>query len=146
VQQCASPADLYEKPKNAFVANFIGENNRLMGEVTAITGDKVEVLSDDGDKLVVTKVNVEAVGDRTTVSLRPERVFVNPNADDVDNLFSAKVEELIYHGDHIRTRFTVCGHDDFIVKVPNSAANSLLQKGNTVPIGWKMEDCLALDA
>jgi putative spermidine/putrescine transport system ATP-binding protein len=117
-----------------------------MGEVTAINGDKVEVLSDDGDKLVATKVNVEAVGDRTTVSLRPERVFVNPNADDVDNLFSAKVEELIYHGDHIRTRFTVCGHDDFIVKVPNSAANSLLQKGNTVPIGWKMEDCLALDA
>jgi len=40
----------------------------------------------------------------------------------------------------------VCGHDDFIVKVPNSTANSLLQKGNIVPIGWKMEDCLALDA
>jgi len=40
----------------------------------------------------------------------------------------------------------VCGHDDFIVKVPNSTANSLLQEGNTVPIGWSMEDCLALDA
>ena len=31
VQQCASPENLYEKPENAFVANFIGENNRLMG-------------------------------------------------------------------------------------------------------------------
>ena len=146
VQQCAAPADLYEKPQNAFVANFIGENNRLMGKVTAISGDKVDILSDNGDVLVATKINVQAVGDRTTVSLRPERVFVNPEPSSVDNLFSARVEELIYHGDHIRTRFTVCGHDDFIVKVPNSTANSLLQEGNTVPIGWKMEDCLALDA
>jgi putative spermidine/putrescine transport system ATP-binding protein len=146
VQQCAAPAALYERPENAFVANFIGENNRLMGKVTAIDGDKVNILSDNGDQLVASKVNVNAVGDRSTISLRPERVFVNPDINSVDNLFSAKVEELIYHGDHIRTRFTVCGHDDFIVKVPNSAANSLLQEGNIVPIGWKMEDCLALDA
>jgi putative spermidine/putrescine transport system ATP-binding protein len=43
VQQCASPENLYEKPENAFVANFIGENNRLMGSVEAINGDQVTV-------------------------------------------------------------------------------------------------------
>jgi len=53
---------------------------------------------------------------------------------------------LIYLGDHIRTRFTVCGHDDFIVKIPNSAAHAHLRQGETVRIGWSAEDCRALDA
>jgi len=78
--------------------------------------------------------------------LRPERVYVNPTDAGIENQLLAKVEELIYHGDHIRTRFTVCGHDDFIVKVPNSADHAALQEGHTVQIGWGAEDCLALDA
>ncbi|MCP4790987.1 MAG: ABC transporter ATP-binding protein [Gammaproteobacteria bacterium] len=146
VQQCAAPAALYENPENAFVANFIGENNRIMGTVKNIDGEHVSVTADSGDNIVAHKVNIENVGDRTTLSLRPERVFVSPEEGSVDNVFSAKVEELIYHGDHIRTRFKVCGHDDFIVKVPNSAKHSALQENNTVNIGWKVEDCLALDA
>ena len=37
VQQCASPDDLYERPSNAFVADFIGENNLIPGQVTEIS-------------------------------------------------------------------------------------------------------------
>jgi putative spermidine/putrescine transport system ATP-binding protein len=112
IQQCAPPEVLYEQPENAFCANFIGENNRLLGNV---------------------------------VELRPERVTVNPEAGTLPNVFSGKAEELIYLGDHIRTRFTVCGHDDFIVKIPNSAVHAHLKEGDTVNIGWNAEDCRALD-
>ena len=146
VQQCAAPASLYERPSNAFVANFIGENNRIMGTVTEINGDRATVKADSGETIIANKINVNAVGERTTLSLRPERVYVNPTDAGIENQLLAKVEELIYHGDHIRTRFTVCGHDDFIVKVPNSADHAALQEGNTVQIGWGAEDCLALDA
>ena len=38
VQQLASPADLYERPENAFVAQFIGENNKLRGMVESVEG------------------------------------------------------------------------------------------------------------
>ena len=145
VQQCSSPELLYERPENAFVANFIGENNRLMGSVEAINGDQVTVKTDSGDIVVATKVNVNNVGDRATLSLRPERIFVSPEEGRTPNTYSAKVEELIYHGDHIRTRFSVCGHDDFIVKIPNSIDNVSLQEGKQVNIGWMAEDCLALD-
>ena len=86
------------------------------------------------------------VGARTTLSLRPERVTVNPEAGSLPNIFTARAEELIYLGDHIRTRFTVCGHDDFIVKIPNSAMHAHLKEGETVNIGWNAEDCRALDA
>ena len=145
VQQCAPPTQLYEKPENAFVANFIGENNRLMGTVEAINGDQVTVKTDSGDIVIATKANVNSVGERTTISLRPERILVAPATGKTPNTYSAKVEELIYHGDHIRTRFSVCGNDEFIVKVPNSVDSKQLQQGKEVSIGWMTEDCLALD-
>ena len=146
IQQCEPPATLYEQPENAFVANFIGENNRLLGNVIEDTGETVKVEIDNNAGTVeAIKVNVGGVGERTTLSLRPERVTVNPEAGSLPNIFSGIAEELIYLGDHIRTRFTVCGHDDFIVKIPNSAAHAHLKQGDTVNIGWSAEDCRALD-
>jgi putative spermidine/putrescine transport system ATP-binding protein len=146
IQQCAPPEVLYEQPENAFCANFIGENNRLLGNVVEDLGDTVKVEIDgDAGTVVAKKVNVEGVGSRSTLSLRPERVTVNPEAGTLPNVFSGKAEELIYLGDHIRTRFTVCGHDDFIVKIPNSAVHAHLKEGDTVNIGWNAEDCRALD-
>ena len=92
VQQCSSPELLYERPENAFVANFIGENNRLMGSVEAINGDQVTVKTDSGDIVVASKVNVNNVGDRATLSLRPERIFVSPEEGRTPNTYSAKGE------------------------------------------------------
>ncbi len=146
IQQCAPPAVLYEKPGNAFCANFIGENNRFLGVVSEDLGDSVKVDIDSGGVVHANKINVEGVGQRTTLSLRPERVVVSPQAGSLPNIFTARAEELIYLGDHIRTRFTVLGHDDFICKIPNSAGLINLQQGDSVTIGWNVEDCRALDA
>ncbi len=146
IQQCDPPEILYEEPINAFVADFIGENNQLLGTVIEDNGDTVKVEIDDGHGTVVAnKINVEGVGVRSTLSLRPERVTVDPEPGSLPNIFNGRAEELIYLGDHIRTRFTVCGHDDFIVKIPNSAQHAHLREGDTVNIGWNAEDCRALD-
>jgi len=146
IQQCDPPPVLYEEPENAFVADFIGENNRFVGKVVEDNGDTVKVEIDTSDGVITAKkVNVEGVGARSTLSLRPERVTVNPEPGSLPNVFSGLAEELIYLGDHIRTRFTVLGHDDFIVKIPNSAQHAHLKEGDTVNIGWNAEDCRALD-
>jgi len=146
IQQCDPPPVLYEEPENAFVAGFIGENNRFVGKVIEDNGDTVKVEVDNNAGTVIgKKVNVGGVGERSTLSLRPERVTVNPEPGSLPNIFSGIAEELIYLGDHIRTRFTVLGHDDFIVKIPNSAVHAHLKEGDTVNIGWNAEDCRALD-
>ncbi len=146
IQQCAPPDVLYEQPENAFCANFIGENNRFLGKVTEDHGDTVKVeIDNNAGSVIANKINVNAVGDRSTLSLRPERVTVNPEPGSLANIFSGVAEELIYLGDHIRTRFTVLGHDDFIVKIPNSAGHAHLEEGGTANIGWNAEDCRALD-
>jgi len=146
IQQLAPPDDLYERPENAFVAQFIGENNRLTGTVKALNGSSCTVELDIGGEVQALKVNVNEVGERSQMSLRPERVEVAPPEGKYPNVFEGRVEELIYLGDHIRTRASVCGHDDFIVKVPNASGHVHLKEGETVKFGWTIEDCRALDA
>jgi len=145
IQQLASPEALYELPDNAFVAQFIGENNRLLGKVSGVNGTTCSIEIDGGGTVQALAVNIDGVGTRSTLSLRPERVFVNPDPGSVPNVFDARVEELIYLGDHMRTRVNVCGHDDFVVKVPNASGHVHLKPGETVKIGWQAEDCRALD-
>ena len=146
IQQLASPADLYERPENAFVAQFIGENNRLQGQVTAMNGTTCQVQIDGSAAIRALAVNVGAVGQATTLSLRPERVKINPPAGSVPNLFNAEVRELIYLGDHVRTRVSVCGNDNFVVKLPNAEGAVQFEPGAKITVGWKTEDCRALDA
>tara|TARA_Y100001934_G_scaffold228556_1_gene274997 strand:- start:8001 stop:9095 length:1095 start_codon:yes stop_codon:yes gene_type:complete len=146
VQQLAEPDVLYEQPLNAFVAQFIGENNRLMGKVQEANGDECVVKVDSGETLQALAINIGGQGTRTTLSLRPERITINPAEGSCPNVVQAKVLELIYLGDHVRTRVEVCGDPEFIVKVPNSAGHKHLQVGESVTVGWKTEDCRALDA
>jgi putative spermidine/putrescine transport system ATP-binding protein len=145
VQQMAPPDELYEEPLNAFVADFIGDNNRLLGTVVSADGETCQIKADDGAEIKAKQVNIAGVGQRATLSLRPERVAVNPEPGQFDNNFQAKALELIYLGDHIRTRMQVCGHDDFTVKIPNSALHARMNEGDMVNIGWNTNDCRALD-
>ena len=146
VQQLAPPDELYEKPVNAFVAGFIGENNRLYGTVKEISGDFCQVELEGGGGMVkALSVNNGGVGSRTTLSLRPERVTIGAIEGQTENALEAKVEELIYLGDHIRSRVKLSGNDEFVVKVPNSHGHVHLKEGEITQIGWEAEDCRALD-
>jgi len=147
VQQLATPPKLYEEPVNAFVAYFIGENNRFYGKVADMNDDVCSVELDGGSATVKAKpVNVAGLGERTTLSLRPERVRVNPSDGECDNVLEGTVLELIYLGDHIRTRATVGDNEEFVVKIPNAQGHARLEEGATARFGWSAEDCRALDA
>ena len=143
IQQLASPPTLYEKPENAFVAQFIGENNQLLGKVTAIEGDRVRVAVEGGE-VGALAVRCGEVGERTMLSIRPERVVIDPEPD--QNPLHGKVLELIYLGDYIRCRLQVADSDEFVVKVPNSHEHSALQVGTETTVGWYTDDCRALEA
>jgi putative spermidine/putrescine transport system ATP-binding protein len=145
VQQLATPKDLYEKPQTAFVAEFIGENNRLHAELTFVEGDRCIARVGTGETVRALAVSAGSVGAPTTLSIRPERVYIQPAPGLCDNLLEGQVQELIYLGDHIRTRLQLLGHDDFIVKVPNAAGQHDLRPGDKVSVGWRAEDCRALD-
>jgi len=144
VQQLSSPDKLYEEPVNSFVAEFIGENNTFTGEVTDISKDKCKVKLNSGIEIFSNPVRVESKGERTIVSLRPERAVIDPE-NKIDNKHKGKIEEVIYHGDHVRIRLNLLGNKNFILKVPNSSSKMDLKLGNEINIGWNSQDARALD-
>ncbi|MEE8352731.1 MAG: ABC transporter ATP-binding protein [Rhodospirillales bacterium] len=145
VQQLATPDELYEKPANSFVAQFIGENNRLSGTVKEIDGGLCLVELDGGGDISTKKVNVDGVGARASLSIRPERIELAPDDGVMCNNVPGRIEELIYLGDHIRVRISLSSTDEFIVKVRNAADRRSLKEGDEILVGWYAEDCRALD-
>ena len=62
--------------------------------------------------IIANPIAVSSAGDKSRVSLRPERVSINPN-DQFENRFSAEIKEIIYHGDHTRVRVNSRSDDYF---------------------------------
>ncbi len=147
IQQLAPPDTLYEEPKNSFVAQFIGENNTLEGVVTEIKGDLCEIKLDSGEIIDAKPVNVSKAGERTRVSIRPERVEMNKSRlQEGAHTLKAEVLEFIYMGDIFRTRLKVAGNEDFVVKTRNAPDQVRCTPGQQIEIGWLPQDCRALDA
>ena len=144
VQQLSSPDKLYEEPVNSFVAEFIGENNTFQGEVEDISNDRCKIKLDSGGEILANPIRVKSKGEKSIVSLRPERAIIDPE-EKMDNKFKGKIEEVIYHGDHTRLRLDLLGNKEFILKVPNSSARMDIKLGNEIKIGWNSFDARALD-
>ena len=145
IQQLAEPDTLYEAPENSFVAQFIGENNVFLGKVTDVNGSNCSVEVETGETIHALAVNIDGVGSSTSLSIRPESLYIDPEEGRCPNCFDAQVKELIYLGDHTRVRLNLCGNDQFTVKVPRNEVGEHISIGEKVRIGWNMEDCRALD-
>ncbi|MFW2543446.1 ABC transporter ATP-binding protein [Primorskyibacter sp. 2E107] len=147
IQQLDPPDTLYEKPKNSFVAQFIGENNTLEGTITEIRGNHCVVKLEDGQMIDAVPINVTEVGEKTRVSIRPERVEINKDRlQEGAHTLKATVLEFIYMGDIFRTRLRVAGKDDFVIKTRNAPDQVRLVPGTEIEIGWLPDDCRALEA
>lgn len=146
IQQLASPADLYERPDNSFVAQFIGENNKLLGTIEELSGDKALVRLATGELIDATPVNVREKGQKTLVSIRPERVEFKPDMMPLGaHTIGAEVLEVIYMGDILRARLRVAGSEDFVMKMRNTLGQTRLSPGQTIKVGWHPQDARALD-
>ena len=143
IQQIAPPQVLYEDPANAFVANFIGENNGIGGRVSRIAGDEACMMV--GDVPIVGKAGKAlADGAPAVLALRPERAVLNPGVQPGLNRMTATVLDITYCGDHHRVKLGLVADGDFILKVPNNADQALPPPGSAVEVGWRPSDCKIL--
>ncbi len=104
VEQVGRPADIYENPESAFVANFIGVSNIYLSDVVSRTGDVAECKTDKGlgVKVLVRGQDVKA-GDKVGIVIRPEKLSILPVAQAADladrqNVFDATVKAVVYIG------------------------------------------------
>jgi multiple sugar transport system ATP-binding protein len=78
IEQSGSPLDLYHRPRNLFVAGFIGspKMNFLPGHIKANEGARAVIALDAGKTLAIEAKGLNP-GDKVTVGIRPENVMID---------------------------------------------------------------------
>ena len=111
VQQIGTPVEIYERPKNRFVADFIGESNFLEG--------KIKSLSKEAAVVYVPAFNAELTGlpvsdglvngEEVIVSIRPEKIRITEKERTNTNSVEGKVTNTVYIGTDTHVYLDVCG-------------------------------------
>jgi len=144
IDQVADPVTLYESPATAFVAGFVGENNAMPATVLSVSDGFAQ--TDAGAFPVRALLALDSAahaGVPVVLSVRPERVQLNPAEDAAENRFSGEVADVTYLGDHWRVRISAHGRL-FTAKCPNTGPGGLPGRGDTIIFGWRAADCRAL--
>ena len=151
IQQQGKPAELYERPVNRFVANFIGVSNPIEGrllEHDPATGRGV-VQSDRGLRLtgVVTDPGARpAVGTPVVIAVRPERLRVEPAAHaeparDGWTSVEGRVNQGTYLGEQTEFRIATDIAGEMIARRQNAAgAAAIVGVGPGDPVVVRWED------
>ncbi|MDR5884341.1 spermidine/putrescine ABC transporter ATP-binding protein, partial [Caballeronia sp. LZ032] len=99
IAQLGTPADLYFRPKNVFVADFLGESNLLDAQVTSREGDQVRLAMHGIDKgrAMVYDAQVQS-GKPVKLMLRPQNLRVNGHNDSSAETMSARLTDIMVTG------------------------------------------------
>jgi len=109
VLQEGTPAEIYHRPENQFIASFIGAANLLEGKIQSQRGAFAEVATAQGKiECILSKGLVS--GDKVLVSVRPEEIAVlrEPPSERV-NILTGKVASLSFLGESLDCRVQVDG-------------------------------------
>jgi putative spermidine/putrescine transport system ATP-binding protein len=143
VQQVAAPRDIYERPETAFVAQFIGENNRLNARIEELAGRQAIAVTPSGQRILCEPAAQAKAGEDVLVSIRPEALSVASPGMGGENALPATVSNVIYHGDHIRLTVAASGGEELVVKAPTRQAEGTAV-GAKVEVVWNARDARAL--
>lgn len=120
VQQVGDPLEIYERPTNRFVADFIGETNFLDGEVAELEPGKTVVSLGDNVQVLARATAGITVGQPVTVAVRPEKISLQPTATGSNGAYvPAIVEDAVYIGTDTRYTVRVAERYHVVVRVQN---------------------------
>ncbi|MBV9518541.1 MAG: ABC transporter ATP-binding protein [Hyphomicrobiales bacterium] len=141
--QIGEPDALYKEPANAFVANFIGENNTLEGTIEQASKSSCVVRLRDNSRVKATPIGVMVPGDPTKLTIRPEQIRLAEPGSDEDTCLEGTVEGRIYLGDHQRLLLRLANGQELTVKI---GADAGFQPGTPLRLAWSTADCRAFPA
>jgi iron(III) transport system ATP-binding protein len=138
IEQVGHPRDIYQKPKSRFVADFIGISNFLDGVVAERAGGKLKIATPDGDLNVNSGEADIALGERVTISIRPEHIKISEEVPEslAMNQWRGVVEARAFEGASIQHQVRV---GNVLVRVqcnPSQAAHTDSQVVIDIPAEW----------
>jgi putative spermidine/putrescine transport system ATP-binding protein len=141
VEQFGTPDEIYARPRNRFVANFIGESNFVSGIVRGQSADSFRIETDGGLALTVKCDEPVVSGAQVTVMIRPERIVVGDGADSSHNRMTGKVRSVTFTGDRIKYEVAVTERDT-IFAVALNRSGSMRSVGDPIEIAWSPESAI----
>jgi len=145
IEQTGSPVQLYERPANRFVAEFIGETNFLTGRVLARRDGMLEVDTDAGRILATAGTQAAATEGTVTVSIRPEALRIvtdSAPAGESVNRFAGTVLESVYFGEV--TQHEVLVNGKVRLKVLQLKGARLAEQRRQVQLEFSADDAVVL--
>ncbi len=158
IQQQGGPVELYERPVNRFVADFIGISNPIEGvlESSDPTTRHAVVNAESGLRLVGSITDPAASpapGDRVTIAIRPERFQMvasdggEPEPGPGRTAIRGRIRQGTYLGDQTEFRVDTDAAGEVVVRRQNAlgaAAGQGVGPGDPVVLSWHEEANLVL--
>ena len=135
--QIGQPEEIYERPANKFVADFIGETNFLDGVVKGQNGKVVDVELTGTGTVQVESARTFTTGQKVAVAVRPEKLRLNSEIKDGNNLHG-RVEDIIYIGTDTHYGVRFAGGQKARVREQNlsQAQKSIARTGEEITVSF----------
>ena len=135
LQQIAEPQDIYERPANRFVAEFLGDINIL--PLTSLSNNGGE------SQGVFENQQVRALGVDTaaqSLAVRPEYMKLSNSEPKADNKITAVLDDLTYKGAETRIQLKSKNGTDITLSMPTAELPEGMSSGQEFWIHWKKEN------
>ena len=140
IEDIGPPSRVYLRPASLFTASFMGESNILTGEVVEVASGVSWVKTKVGTLTVPTHA---AVGDRVTLSIRPEQLLIAGAGEGALALGSGKITATSFQGTHLRAHVAMGAErsNDLLLRAPAAVG---LGAGDMVELAVRPADIVML--
>jgi spermidine/putrescine transport system ATP-binding protein len=149
--QSGSPRELYDEPRNRYVADFVGKTNFFSGKVTELNGSRVTIKTDSNELLIGTQpkgATAMIIGNEASVAVRPGMISISAiyKAKNDSISICGQVMNTIFLGENSEYLINTEGHGEVMVSSPKSAESSkrTFKPGDPVSLSWSPELALVL--
>jgi len=146
IEQMGTPADLYDNPRTAFVANFLGQSNLIAGSVVGSDGG-FNVIDVFGQKVRINKNRTSAGDSSVLFGIRPEKLRIQSNShtESGDQLEGGRIVDVSYIGVSTQYQVEMPWGQEIMVFEQNDDGVPPLSKGDSVKISWEPVFAFGLD-
>ncbi|WAB80973.1 ABC transporter ATP-binding protein [Microcella daejeonensis] len=148
IEQMGAPQELYELPRTAFVATFLGQSNLFMGRVTSSSGTSI-VVDVQGRAIEVPRERAQRHAGEVTIGVRPEKVALHrdaPAESSARNVVGpGRITDVSFSGVSTQYEVTVPGLGPLTVFAQNTSIDTLAHAGEEVWLSWAVEHGFGLE-
>ncbi len=146
IEQMGSPADLYDNPETAFVANFLGQSNLIKGLIDSSDGNS-NIVSIFGHKISMPKSRSHAEDASVLVGVRPEKFRIQPAGTQMSGniLNGGVISDVSYIGVSTQYQVEMPWKQELMVFEQNDDGVPPLNKGDAVTLSWEPIFTFGLD-